>query len=155
MLVHASVDRLEGDLAVELAKAATCCFSLVPTDVCFRVEDLTVEVAQLNTVEIDDGQVSDPGGSEVVEHWGFDSSRADADDSGLGETLLGLVAELRHEFLSVVSGVGEVRHALVPGEGCGAAYRPRHGGGWCLGPVSRRRAVLPGRSRLPRAGLGC
>jgi hypothetical protein len=57
VLLDAGVDRVDCDLAVELAQAVACGFSLVPTEIGLGVEDLAVEVAQLDEVEVDDRKV--------------------------------------------------------------------------------------------------
>ena len=89
-------DRLNADQRVQGGKLIRNGCGFRPPDVPAPVEDLTVQVARLNDVAVDDPQMADAGGGQVEGDDRAQSPGSGNENTGRFEPFLPLFAERQH-----------------------------------------------------------
>ena len=110
---------LDVDLGVERMELVLRRREFRTADVRRAVEDLPLQIAEIDGIEVDDAKRADAGRREVHRHRRSQSAGADAEDLGGFELALTFDADLRHDQVS------RVAFDLVVGQAAFAALRLR------------------------------
>src|SRR5579862_5255203 len=94
---------VEFDIGVEGLQPASGCFHLGLTDLVHAEEDLALQVAVVDHVEVDDANGADAGGGEVEQDGAAETAGTDDEDFGGLELLLGFETESRNDDVAVVA----------------------------------------------------
>ena len=90
-------------LRVQRCQPAGRRFDLAPSDVGRAVENLPLQVAEVDDVEVDEAERADAGGRQVERRRRTEPAGADADDARLLQLPLTLDADLRNDQVAAVA----------------------------------------------------
>src|SRR5207302_5798856 len=85
------------DVGVEVVEGLPGALRLVHADARGGVDDLPLEVADVDGVEVDDADLADPGGAEEVNRRGTQAAGPDNQDLSLADLALPRLADLRQD----------------------------------------------------------
>ena len=95
--------QLDPHLGIDLGKAVARRLELGPPHIRRAVDDLALEVAEVDHVEIDDANPSDTGGGQIHRDRRAEPAGADAEHAGSLQLQLPLHADLRQDQMTAVA----------------------------------------------------
>jgi hypothetical protein len=112
------------DQRVDLLHGGLRALGLGPADVALAVDDLALQVALVDDVEVDDAERADAGGREVHQRRAAEAARADGEHLGVLQALLPVHGDVGDDQVAAVA------HDLLAGQLRGRLdeRRQRHGG---------------------------
>src|SRR4029078_4668144 len=94
---------LDIDLGIDRGEPVARRLQLRPSDIGRAVQDLPVQVAEVDGVEVDDAEAADAGGGEIERGGGAGGARADAQHACRLQPPLTVDAHLRHDQVPAVA----------------------------------------------------